>query len=129
MQHPRVGDGAAAGIDHQRIDAAGKDQARVDQHHLPRSQLAGTREGVVGIGEYRVRAATKDHVLRAVGQHHLPATGQRRAAEQDLKMGPAAGGAERDGAAVVDAATERHDRAVGNGDGARISRDRVHIEQ
>ncbi|MNT50043.1 hypothetical protein D3C72_1869390 [compost metagenome] len=67
LQHPRVGDGAATGIDHQRIDAAGKDQARVDQHHLPRSQLAGTRDGVVGIGEYRVGAAAENHVLRVVG--------------------------------------------------------------
>ncbi|MNS91520.1 hypothetical protein D3C72_1256140 [compost metagenome] len=90
--------------------------------------MAGTRDGVVGIGEHRVRAATKDHVLRAVGQHHLPATAQRRATEQNLEIGPAAGGAERYGAAVVDAATERHDRAVGNGDGARIGCDRVHIE-
>ncbi len=89
LQRARVGDPAAARVNHQLHALVGIDQAAVGERHLVPPELTGAVDRVVAVGQPVVATGAVYPVLGVVRQHHAAATTPHRVAD-DHQVGDVA---------------------------------------
>src|SRR5438270_85486 len=102
------------------MGTGGDDFAIVDQRHLPITNLAGTGDRVIHIGERDAWTSARDEILVVIGQYNLAAALKGDPMLDEFKLRLVSSGIERDTPGVVDDAAKRQHGAVANRHGSSV---------